>query len=114
MPASTPGSARAPLVAQACKPSFSKGVTLAPTPRMGKDVRAAGDPAASSFNRAGGIGRSGEGNSQRQLRVGFRLRPRVRRVAVLLQRAGLRSARRTGGGEAGLRRSRPVIRKALG
>ena len=46
----------------------------------------------------------GEGNSQRQLRVGVRLRARVRRAPLLLQRAGLLAARRAGGGEARLRR----------
>ncbi len=44
---------------------------------------------------------------ERELRVGLRLRPRVRGAPLLLQRAGLRAARRAGRGEARLRRSGP-------
>src|SRR5829696_8204256 len=81
------------------KPGSSKGAPFdaiaanpfsTPPPRMRR-----GPPSAKMhITWAGGTQSSGESNTQRQLRIGFRLRPRVRRAPLFLQRAGLRAAGR--------------------
>ena len=87
---------------------FQPRASSARAGRIGKDARTWEGPAGRLVNGTGPRARrtGGEGNSQRELRVGIRLRPRVRRAPLLLQRAGLRPAGRAGRGEARLRRRR--------
>src|SRR4051794_36511772 len=101
----TPGSAPP----GGCKPAFSQPSTLAPWPSIGKDGLALSKPRHQTPGRGSEI--SGEGNSQRQLRVGLRLRSGVRRAALRLQRERLRAAGRAGGGQARLRRPGPRLRR---